>query len=174
MALAPTQLAWMAAVIEMRGRVKRIDTPSRRNPQLKLYVNGKHVGVMRRLAELTGTELTIRESRVIESKERRGCTEHCPEPHVHYGVEMPSVASWDISGPAAAVVLMGLRPYLTDPGGMQSFVDEVIAQTPKSGRGRAAIDRSINRLRALGWDIPDELEGDAVEPVEAGAVPPAV
>jgi hypothetical protein len=72
------------------------------------------------------------------------------------------------------VVLYNVLPYLTASEKTQKFkegMELVASHIPKSGQGRAAIDRAIRRLAGLGWLIPpylfhEEEEDDEIAEVE--------
>jgi len=161
--MSPFLLAWMAGVIEMKGKIRRIDNPLRKSAHLVLQVQSRHVKQIERLCDMTGVMVRITAAKTLETASRRGCTEHCPEPHVHVSPELPQMACWAITGAGAVVVLHNLLPYLCNTEGMTNWIDEVIAMLPKSGRGFAAVRNSANRLRALGWAIPDGLIPPEVE-----------
>lgn len=152
-------LAWMAAIIEIRGRIRRYETAARATPQLSLRVHSRQLNLMDRLGELTGVQVRNNEAvQIAEPGQRRGCLEHCPQPHVHTAVEIPSIGVWAVVGIAAAVVLHNLMPYLTeDSTKIQAFVDEAIENLPR-GRGRHAAEQSVRRLIKLGWEIPAEVD----------------
>lgn len=167
--LARHDLAWMAAVIEIKGRIRRYDSNAMRaTPQLVIRVHSKQLNVLGRMADLTGIQLRTEEASEIEPSIRRGCNEHCPEAHVHTRVEVPPMGIWAMTGVAAAVLLYNLMPYLTeDPTKLQSFVDDAINQLPAQNRGRHAIVRAVQRLAALGWSVPPEVDAWLKEGVGA-------
>ncbi len=160
--IPPARLGWMAGVLEMKGRLRVYDTKTRRNPLYKLVVESHHVDTVQRLAKMTGSKFEQTDETVIEQPaDRRGCVEHCPEPHVHAVTrKLPMLGKWHMTGAAAAIVLRNLDPYFTpDDGERAKFVQGVFDCVPWSGRGRAAVDRSIARMQAHGWEIPQELYG---------------
>ncbi len=145
--------AWMAAIIENRGKIHFTNDPGRRTNQLVLRVTTKKMPVIERLASLTGTKPHRNEARTITT-ERRGCTEHCHEAHVHTVAEIPEIGVWAISGVGAAIVVDNLRPYFLDDAGIEVLVSNVLGALPTAGQGRYAVDATIVRLRRLGWHIP--------------------
>jgi len=150
--------AWMAATIEQRGKIHFTNDPNRKTNQLVLRISSKRLQVIDKLAALTGTKALTNEARTI-AVDRRACTEHCDEAHVHTVAHIPETGLWAISGCGAAIVLDNLLPYFLDPAGIQALVDNIFAGLPKPGQGRAAVDSTIMRLRKLGWRInPAALE----------------
>ncbi len=148
-----TQKAWMAGIIETRGKIHFTNDPSRRTNQLVLRIATARTNLASRLAALTGVKTHLNQARTITA-DRRACVEHCDDAHVHVVAEIPEVAVWAISGAAAAIVLDNLRPYFIDDTGIQAVVDNILSALPTAGQGRAAVDASIIRLRRLGWSIP--------------------
>jgi hypothetical protein len=160
-------LGWMAGVMDLRGKTKLVRAPSRNErPLLAIYVESKELEVVDELGRLTGTKVTDpRESLLALSWERRGCGEHCPEPHVHVEVKASSAPTsrWHITGAGAVIVLNSLIPRMRTNRGLSELLAEGIKLVPPSGRGRGAIDKTIMRMMKLGWPIPATLvreEGD--------------
>jgi len=148
------KLAWMAGVIDMKGRTRRVIHISRRNPLYILQVETSNLVVARQLCKLTGTRVEYSEAKILEVRSRRGCAEHCPEPHQHVTPVLPKVGRWHISGAGAAIVLHNLMPYFGgETGNLKQFCVDVFDNLPLGGRGRHAVDQSIKRLSGLGWDV---------------------
>lgn len=145
--------AWMAAVIENRGKIHFTNDANRKTNQLVLRVSTKKMSVIEKLAALTGTKPNVHEARTIVV-DRRACTEHCDDAHVHTVAEIPEMGVWAISGVGAAIVLADLREHFLDDTGIEALVDNLFAGLPPGGRGRAAVDNTIVRMRRLGWRIP--------------------
>src|SRR6266705_2499856 len=78
-----TDLAWMAAIVDTHGRVIRKNNKTRNTPQVILKVDTSDSRVGLRLAELTGTGPEPKEKRFSSEFMRKGCSIHCPQPHVH-------------------------------------------------------------------------------------------
>ena len=155
--MSPVLLAWMAGVIEMKGRMKHVANPLRKTAQLVLVVQSRHVVLVERLCEMTGVQMRVQGAKVMEGKSRKGCAEHCPEPHVHVGPELPETAVWAVTGAAAAVVLHNLLPYLCRQDGLPEWIDGVVTMLPKGGRGFTAVKNAVDRLAGLGWAVPEGL-----------------
>jgi hypothetical protein len=157
--IGPADLGWMAAVIDLRGRILTKKNQQRATPQLCLYVDSKQFSVIRKLGELTGTKPEQQAARTASEFIRRGCSEHCPEPHVHVNEDrpwqMPAIARWTLTGASAAVVISNLLPYFTvNREGWEAAMQEMMAQAAFTGQGSGMIRTSIKRLADLGWDIP--------------------
>jgi len=149
------QKAYVAGVVETRGKIRFTNDPNRKTNQLILQVRTAHVTIATRLSELTGTAILPQDAKTIQYTDRRGCTMHCPEPHVHVlSAEIPEQAIWSISGVGAAIVLHNLVPYFIATDGAQAVADNILGGLPTAGRGRSAVDQTIMRLKKLGWFIP--------------------
>ncbi len=156
--LTVPDMAWMAGVIDMKGRTRRVTSPSRATPLCVLQVESQHLPVLRRLAKLTGTRLEVSPAKELPVSLRRQCSEHCPDAHQHVHPVMPEIGRWHVSGAGAAIVLVNLMPYFgTDNTARVDFVSQVINQIPARGRGRHAVNLTIARLGRLGWDVPPKL-----------------
>jgi len=158
-------LGWMAAVIDLKGILLRKRNRSRATPQLVIVVDSRNFDVIRRLAEMTGTNPEAKRIQTLNTDwSRRGCSEHCPEAHVHFTVHMPDTQRWSVTGVAAAVVLHNLRPYLvSSEKPYDEFTEEALANAVLSGRGSGAVKATLARLIALGWELPAELAADLLE-----------
>lgn len=156
--ITPTKLAWMAGIVDYKGRVIRKNNKDRKNtPQIVLAVQCKELAILRALGELTGTSPEMMKPKPLSEIMRTGCLQHCPTKHVHaYGdLFMPAQARWTISGAALHTVLASLMPYLVVDRGYPELIAEIVAATPLSGRGSAAPMARCAQLMHLGWPIPD-------------------
>lgn len=158
------KLGWFAGVIDLKGRARAVNTPSRKNPLLTLRVDSRELPIIRELCSLTGTRATFAPEKHAHEWQRKGCIEHCPEPHVHIDRTMPAMGTWHITGAGAAIVLYNLLPFLLSDRGFTELMDDALAVVPESGPGRHAIDLSIRRLKDLGWEIPPGLEREENDP----------
>lgn len=152
--------AWMAGVIDLKGRITKKVNRARNTPQITLTVMSKALPVIRRLCELTGTSPEIHTARKLDLV-RRNCVEHCPDQHVHvsaYDPLNPYAIKWTATGSAFLVVLHNLRPYLVVDHGYQEAETVLSANLALSGRGATAVFSSCNRMRTLGWALPDSIE----------------
>lgn len=158
--ITKADMVWMAAAIEFRGRVKRYSGNTQRaTTQLVLYLHSRQLNCVRRMCELTGVGIRTAPTKKIEPGVRRGCAEHCPQPHVHTAVDVPEMGIWAMTGSAAGVVLHNLMPFMYDNvDELQAFVDDAIAQLPAGPHGRHAVALSLRRLRKLGWAFPAEMQ----------------
>lgn len=155
------QAGWMAGVIDMKGRIKVVHVTGRKNPLLMLYVESVELDVIRELERLTGTNAQFREKAIPDEWVRRNCKEHCPEPHTHVherSPEMKESGRWHITGVGAAIILHNLSEDIVKNDGAAQLALSIIAMTTKRGRGWHTIVETRERLRALGWKIPLELD----------------
>ncbi len=160
-AITVPQLGWMAGVIDMKGRTRKLTTKTRTSPMFTLMVETSNLPVVRRLAKLTGTRAQYSERKKLPESMRRGCVEHCPEAHNHVHPVIPTIGRWHVSGVGAIIVLDNLLPHFIDNASQYAqFIDEALEFVTPAGkkRGRAAIDKSIRRLAALGFEVMPELE----------------
>ncbi len=155
------ELAWMAGVLDMKGRIMRVSGQSRKNPIYRLMVETSNIQVAARLAKFTGVKYNVAEARRLDERYRRGCKDHCPDAHQHVTAVMPTIGRWDVSGVGAIIILANLMPYfVADTEKHQGFLDEALKLVPPPDpkrQGWAAVARTINRLHGLGWRIPEEL-----------------
>jgi hypothetical protein len=154
----------MAGVIDLKGRLVRKKNKTRATPQIVLIVETKEYAVVKNLGHLTGTSPEQIERKSLKEWMRKGCTEHCPEAHVHIGdveyehLYMPPIARWTITGAGMVVVLSNLMPFLQIDRGYTKAIEEVMINTPLSGHGSTAVLNSIRRLKLLGWDLPEDYD----------------
>jgi hypothetical protein len=160
--LTEAEKGWMAGILDFQGHIVRKTNHSRArgSVQLVLYVETKHAAIIRRLCESTGTAVEAHEQHPLKEEwKRKGCTDHCPEAHIHMqSVNMPSMYRWTVTGVALAVVLHNLRVYLrTEDEPWDWALETCIAQATLSGRGSGAVMAALRRLRDLGWELPEKL-----------------
>lgn len=153
-----TTLAWVAGIIDSSGKIVRKKNPQRseRTKQIVLYVETKELAIIKRLSDITGIRPTTREATTTFGWSRKGCVIHCPDKHIHIDNApiMPTIGRWTITGASAAIILWNIIGLLITDRGMSDVLHELLIQVPVSGQGRAAIDRAIDRMERLGWDIP--------------------
>lgn len=159
--LTEADKGWMAAVIDLRGYVyvKKNKQRAEGSRQVVLMVESKRAGIIRRLSELVGTKPETMQAREMKEFMRRGCAEHCVEPHVHVNDDrtMPSVIRWTATGVCFAVIVSALEPYLTEDKGFPELAQEVLGATEVLGRGSGAVVASLVRMKGLGWPMPELL-----------------
>jgi hypothetical protein len=153
-------LAWIAGIVDLKGRINYKRAKSRTTPQITLTVNSTMLAVVQRMCTLTGTTPETHTMRPLSESVRRGCVLHCPDQHIHVGPEAfaPYALKWTASGSSLLVVVHNLRPYLVIDQGYEHAEDEIRAGLPLTGRGAQAVLSSCNRLRNLGWQLPEILE----------------
>ena len=124
-------------------------------------VESAQLRVIERLCTLTGTSVEPNKNEGRRQKDwiARGCTEHCPEAHVHHeGSPLPPIGRWTLTGAAAAVVLHSVVPFMVTDGGLGDMKDESLANVVLSGQGSGATKAAIRRLAALGWPLPPLID----------------
>lgn len=160
------KLAWMAAVLDMKGTIIIKANNQRATPQIVLMVESTHVGVIAELARLTGSEVEPRDKRPRPAWMRRGCIEHCPEPDVEYPGQpdyLPAQTRWTVTGAAAAVVLHSVIPYMVTDKGMEKALEEIMGNVDLHGRSGNAARQAVTRLAGLGWRLPGKIGQQARE-----------
>lgn len=157
-AVTTADMAWMAAVLDMKGRITLKQNKDRRTPQVVLHVDTKETRVARRLALLTGVAPEPHEKQVTAFA-RRGCAEHCLEPHIHVDTkwQMPETTRWALTGAGAGAVLLTLRPYMVTYGDHAPAVTMILENLVTTGQGVGMVRSALDRLRELGWEIPKEI-----------------
>lgn len=172
-------LAWMAGVVDLKGRLTYKKNKTRATRQITLTVDSKEHQVVRRLCSMTGTKPEFRKTSPLSPELlRRNCAEHCPEAHTHVDMDWQyGSIRWTITGASMVVVLKDIEPYVTVDRGYQEAMDEVLADVSLEGRGSIAVVGSLVRLYELGWTIrqpflhvvEERATGKWLE--EAGALP---
>lgn len=170
MTVTETQLSWIGGVLDQKGNINRKKNKMRATPQMVLYVESRHIEVVRKLGTLTGTVTPTMPEQAVREWNRRACAEHCENKyHVHirqasegqvesFEPIMPPVARWQATGSGAAIILHNVMPYMQTDRGFKEFYWDIIRNTVSEGQGFAAVFRSANRLRELGWELPSQYE----------------
>lgn len=162
MVIPVAKKAWMAGIIDLRGRVVYKNNKRRNHSnQVTLYVESVQIPVIRRLAELTGgnPEIKVRNRSKVDGWFRRNCDEHCPEAHVHVNPgDFLDAARWTISGSAMSTVLINLQPYLVQDKGFSEAIAYGMEHMRLWGQGAAATITALRRLHSLGWTIPTVID----------------
>lgn len=174
--ITPTKLAWMAGVVDFKGRIVYRRNRERKNtPQISLTVQCQEFPILRALSEMTGTTPEMFEASPVSEIFRTGCQEHCPDKHVcqpRNGVMMPKTSRWTVSGGSMHVVLHSLMPYLMVDRGYKELIAEIKAATPLSGQGSAQVLSRCAVLMNLGWEIPDPYREVLMARLQAGLIEP--
>jgi len=156
--IAPKDLGWVAAILDLKGRIVLKSNQTRATKQAVLTVQTGEIAVIRRLSELTGTAPEVMKARPIRDFMRKNCAAHCPEKHVHIGDDnlvMPTSARWTITGAGLVVVLYNLIDMLVTDRGFGEIMNATMAVTTVKGPGAGMVRAQLRRLRDLGWDLPD-------------------
>jgi hypothetical protein len=162
--IPPEKLAWMAAILDIQGRIHRKDNQARATPQLVLRVDSSHLSVIGELCRLTGGSVEPRPPAPGKEWDRKGCTEHCAAAHVHVEIgSQPSTGRWTVTGAAAAVVLHNVIPYMLTDRGMEAMMTEALENVNLAGRSGNNARRAVRRLAQLGWVLPEKIAAQAAE-----------
>lgn len=161
--ISPIKLGWVAGVIDLKGRLIFKHNQQRATPQVVLMVESKEMPVIRELNNLTGTRSEARDRRPLKNFMRKGCTEHCPEAHIHIheeleGLYLPAIARWTVTGAGMYVVLDNVLPYIQIDRGYTEAMAQVMENTALDGQGSGAVVSSLRRLHGLGWELPREFK----------------
>lgn len=159
--IAETDIAWMAGVIDLRGKVVTKNNTMRATPPIILLVESKNHQVVEKLCKLTGQRVEFHTEKRIREFVRRACDIHCPVPHVHVndegaGVMVPEMKRWTITGAGIVVIMHSMLEYLT-PQARDKYAEislGIIDNTPLVGQGSGMVNKTIRRLALLGWPIP--------------------
>lgn len=155
------QLAWMAGIIDYKGKVtyKNNKTRAGDRQQVTLYVESVQKPIIDKLASLTGTNPELKNKRDrFDGWYRKGCDEHCPDKHVHVaGTDFAPAARWTLSGAAMAVVLTALKPYMIQDKGFSEAIDYAFGNMVLFGQGANMTVISLRRLHGLGWELPENV-----------------
>ena len=161
MKISKSDLGWVAGIIDLKAMIVRKNNKRRKTPQIVLLVDCKEDRVVRRLAKLTGTAPEAHSQHPLKPFMRRGCKEHCKEPHIHvdeeYPWNMPETTRWTLTGAAAAIVLYNLSPYMSTYTEYRGTVDMIFATMVTEGQGSGQVRASVKRLAELGWTIPKKI-----------------
>ena len=163
MAITVAKKAWMAGILDSKSRVVYKNNKTR-NPnhsnQVTLYVESVKIGIVNRLAEMTGTNPELKTPRQrSEGWYRRNCDEHCPEAHTHVNPGVfDAAARWTVSGSAMSVVLTALQPYMVEDRGFTEAIAYGFEHMTLIGQGAAATVAALRRLHGLGWPMPPMIE----------------
>ena len=164
--------AWAAAILDSRGHIVKRNNRQRAadSQQITVIVDTSVTEIAARLCTLTGSKPEAKPHKELRREWlRRGCSEHCPESHVHMrDVNMPDTVRWSVTGVAAAIVLWNLLNYMTTSDEPWEWaLGQCLKQARTEGRGVGATRPAVQRLQALGWDIPPPLEKLAARELEA-------
>jgi hypothetical protein len=138
MTLEPTDLAYLAGIIDSIGRL-RIHESAEGTKLAHVGVSSPDLVLLDRCASLTGVRVT----RVRRDYDRLGCSAHCAEPHLHV---LSLTGRWQLVGARATIVLTALLPYLV---GRHDEAVEILDHCGDAPQKRA----TARKMNALGWEI---------------------
>jgi hypothetical protein len=158
------ELAWFAAVIEVKAGITKKTHAARKTPQVSLYVDTRQLEIVNRLCTLTGQKVEPKSQRPLTKFDRRSCDIHCPTPHVHVNdyednrKELMPTKRWTISGASIVVVLHNTVQYMTSEGQnkFSAILVDAKANVPMNGQGSGMVKNGIRRLALLGWNLPKD------------------
>jgi hypothetical protein len=153
--ISETDLAWMAGVLSIKGRVGLKRNKSRATSQKVVAVRTQKKYIIDRLTEMTDRNVHVDQA-AHKGWDQRGCIEHCPEPHNHHSIIIPETYEWTVTGVSAAIVLWNLMPYL-DGKEWEQFMTDAFSDAVMFGQGSGATKAAIRRLNTVGWKIPDQI-----------------
>lgn len=162
-----SKLAWVGAILDMKGSIIHKKNQMRRTPQLVLMVETKQIDVVRELSKLTGTNAELQKPRTAKDFMRRACSDHCPEAHVHQNDnwQMPAIARWTITGAGAGIVLHSVMPYMVTDRGFTEMMRDTLKNAVIFGQGAGATMVMVKRLYSLGWELPPEISAKLIQRV---------
>ena len=164
--ISQVDLAWMAGIIDLKGRLTYKNNKTRATRQITLTVDSKEILVVKRMCALTGTKPEVRSTSPVSDYLKRGCAEHCPEAHVHNeGGFVVGSTRWTVTGTSMVVVLDAIEPFVTVDRGYGEAIEEVMKSPTLVGRGSTAVIGSLTRLYELGWTLREPLAGFAKDHV---------
>jgi len=152
-----SQLAWMAGVVDVRGRLVVKSNRQRKTRQFVMTVSSKDLDLIRALSNLTGTQPEIRSERMLPEWMRKGCVEHCPDAHVHvpYQGGYPMAGVWAVTGVSMVTVVSNIAPFLLHNNYIEAS-EETLETAPLIGKGSGMTLYALRRLRDLGWELPEK------------------
>lgn len=168
-----TDRAWVAAMLDSRAYIQKKHNKERAegSEQIVLVLRTKHHEIAQRLCMMTGTAPALLDQKKVSPElMRRQCVEHCPEAHVHVDTIalLPMITTWTVTGVSAAIVLWNVRKYMvTSREPWDWAMEQSFRQMKLKGQGSASTRQVVQRLSALGWNIPPVLKPFIPKELEA-------
>ena len=132
-------VAYIAGIIDTQGVIRTRTAGDTELPYVAL--SGPNERMLRYLASMTGTKVTITRREFV----RAGCAQHCAEKHQH----ITSISGrWSVSGVKATVLLYNIRPYL------RLQLDEAV-EALVVGLTTRYKPATVQKMADLGWEIPE-------------------
>ena len=158
--ISESDLGWLAAIMDAKGKITTKTNPTRNTPQLVLRVCTTDKRIAERLSQLTGTSPEPHEfTRFSGDMIRKGCKEHCPEPHIHVEEpleSLPQGTEWRLTGLSMAIVLWNLRKYMTRYPDFAGYVGVAYRNAVTTGRGSGQVRASRETSAGTGVAYPCE------------------
>lgn len=136
--MKPVELAYIAGVVDIFGRIYSRPTETKRLPAVEVNTGNFD------LLDLLGTWTRTKPFETRRDYRRGGCEEHCPEQHIHV---VSRSGRWTVTGAKATILLAGIRPHLRLQGEM---ADRMIAL----GMDADWKPQTVAAMADLGWKIP--------------------
>lgn len=140
--ISDTDLAYLAAVIDTKARVKTLQLPTGSVIPV-VHMSSPDMELLQYLGKLTGISPFI----TRRSYEKHRCTEHCPDQHDHVTSES---ARWSVSGAKATVLLAAIQPFIR-------FQKAEIDTAINVGLDAPVKTGTLKKMIALGWALPEEF-----------------
>lgn len=140
--LSETDLAYIAAIIDTRARIKLRTLPTG-SIVPTIHLSTPDIELLQYLGDVTGVQPFV----VSRNYEKHRCTEHCPGRHEHVRSES---ARWSAAGAKATVLLAGIQPFIR-------FQKQVIETAIAVGLGAPFKMATVKKMAELGWVIPEEF-----------------
>lgn len=138
--MTPQDLIYAAALIDTLAVLKTRLVNGSDLPVIAMTTT-RHVPAARFLGALTATRLTP----LVKDYTHRGCNQHCPDKHNHV---LSEGVRWQVTGAKATIVLHNVLPALRVQAGEAQRLVSLGRQIGYKGQ-------VVNRMRELGWEIPD-------------------
>lgn len=141
--IADTELAYIAAVVDLQARLTTRPSPNGRLPVVE--INGNNWPLLEWLSKMTN-------SASFETRrdyQRYGCSEHCSDKHIH---TTSHSGRWSVTGAKATILLFNIEPFvwLKRPD---------VEQLLGLGLMSEMRSQSINDMKRLGWALPLQAQG---------------
>lgn len=133
-------LAHIAGVIDARGHIEMNNRHGKLQPRLS--VTTRRVVLLEYLANHTGVRISYDE----RGYHKRGCNEHCHEPHIKVARQS---AKWRVDSLRATVVLYNVQPFIVSQVSEVAEALRVGLESYPAARGSTA-----KQMAELGWDLP--------------------
>ncbi len=140
--LSLTEIAYIAAVIDVQGLVRLRVTPE--GTELPHVAVSGDMALLTYLGELSG----VAPFTTKRSYDKHRCREHCTEAHQHI---LSVSGRWSVSGAKATVILYAVEPYVM-------FKKDEVAEALTAGLKAPRKKATPAKMHKLGWPMPEGWE----------------